>query len=87
MEGFAQESEKPDVHILKQPWVHDRPLLLSSLLQGTCFWGGTKSLKELDPTGNSWAGVNVACVRDKNEREIERESPMGARGIQTKAQL
>lgn len=80
MEGFEQEREKPDLHILEQPLVCDRPLLLSSWLWGTCFWGLTKSLKEQDPTGHSWAGVNTGCVREKNERE----RPVRVGGIQTK---
>lgn len=53
MEGFEQEREKPDLHILKQPLVRDRPLLLSSWLWGTCFWGPTKSLKEKIPQGTA----------------------------------
>lgn len=83
MEDFEQQSDKPDLHILEQPLVPISLLSLSILLLGTHSWCETRSLKELDPAGNVWAGVNMGCGPDTNERKSYRR----VWRIQTKAQL
>lgn len=64
--GFEQQSDKPDLHI-KKTAAGVLDLLCFQFCYWTCSWCDTKSLKELDPKGNSWAGVNRP---DKNDKRV-----------------